>query len=131
MRRAQAPSRSRAGKRTTKIGQVLPSDDYKLHATDKGLWRARDAFIDRCGLTLRPYQIHAVFQVMLLTSRSNMAEAMFSAALWAVSKVIRLAGPAIEASHPASVLRTLRDKPPTSVRNFVTDCIDASLATVL
>jgi hypothetical protein len=28
-------------------------------------------------------------------------------------------------------LRTLRDKPPTSVRNFVTDCIDASLATVL
>jgi hypothetical protein len=67
----------------------------------------------------------------LLTSRPNMAEAMFSAALWAVSKVIRLAGPAIEASHPASVLRTLRDKPPTSVRNFVTDCIDASLATVL
>ena len=53
-----------------------------------------------CGLTLRPHQIHAVLQVMLLTSRPNMAEAMFSAALWAVSKVIRLAGPAIEASHP-------------------------------
>jgi hypothetical protein len=69
------------------------------------------------GLQTNPKtaSVHAVFQEMLLTSRPNMAEAMFSAALWAVSKVIRLAGPAIEASHPASVLRTLRDKPPTSV----------------
>jgi len=52
---------------------------------------------------------------MLLTSRPNTAEAMSSAALWAVSKFIRLAGPAIEASHPASVLRTLRDNLPVGL----------------